>query len=89
MNRTERLERFEDMSPDGRLALMQQEDGDVILVIIPPHDKYSPKPMLSVEFCSCGSGGGQSPHTLGALRNLMEAIRKDNAENPQCRGGGQ
>ena len=30
----------------------------------------------SVEFCSCGMGGGRSPKTLKALLALMEAMRK-------------
>jgi len=77
------VERYEDMSPDGRLRLIRQADGDVILAIIPPIG--SGRPMVDVEFCSIGAGGGQSPNTLRALRDLMEAMRLDNIEQPQKR----
>ena len=77
------VERYEDMSPDGRLRLVRQDNGDVILAIIPPIG--SGRPIVDVEFCSIGAGGGQSPNTLRALRDLMEAMRRDNIEQPQKR----
>ena len=83
MSHSGSVERYEDMSPDGRLRLVRQPDGDVIVAIIPPLSSDSP--MVVVEFCSVGSGGGQSPNTLAALRDLMEAIRRDNEEQPQKR----
>ncbi|QDV59046.1 hypothetical protein [Rosistilla oblonga] len=78
--------REEDMSPDGKLEILMQDDGDVIVNVKPsredPHYRGSPFG-VSVEFCSVGSGGGRSIHTLKALRDLFSAIEKDNAENPQ------
>lgn len=76
--------RYEDMSPDGYLRIMQQEDGDMIVTIFPEEDKRR-SAFPSVEFCSCAGGGGRSPHTRAALQALMVAIQKDNAENPQRR----
>ena len=66
-NRRER--RTEDMSPDGSLDLMQCEDGDITVTVSD----------------GCGLGvmveftlsGGHSPHTIEALRYLMDAMRRD------------
>lgn len=74
-------QRREDMSPDGTLRLLVEEDGDIIVSIAPSSQQrrgFAP----SVQFCTIGSGGGKSPYTLAALRELMHAIRKDNEENP-------
>jgi hypothetical protein len=49
------VERFEDMSPTGRLRLLRQEDGDIVVVVIDGDGDFS-----SVEFCTPMSGGGQS-----------------------------
>jgi len=72
--------RAEDMSPDGRLRIWKQEDGDLIVEVVPESSKQEPS--ASVEFCTVGSGGGRSPHTRKALVALMEAIKRDNAESP-------
>ncbi len=72
--------RKEDMSPRGRLRLIFQEDGDVIVVIDPDPDERMRD--NSVEFCSVGGGGGRSRHTIEALRALGEAMIKDNTECP-------
>jgi hypothetical protein len=77
--------RAEDMSPDGRLRIWQQEDGDFIVEIVPWSKEE--KPSASVEFCTVGSGGGRSPHTRLALVALMEAIRQDNTESPMPNSG--
>lgn len=86
MGRTsERVERIEDMSPDGKLSVLRQPDGDIIVNVRPSKGDrdYGGSPFgVSVEFCAPGAGGGRSPHTLRALRDLMEAIEKDNAESP-------
>jgi hypothetical protein len=37
---------------------------------------------ISVEFCSTASGGGRSPHTRKALKDLAEAMIKDAHEKP-------
>ncbi|HBO5516262.1 TPA: hypothetical protein L4559_005191 [Pseudomonas aeruginosa] len=70
--------RPEDMSPDGRLSVCMDHEGDILISVIPPADKvdsYAP----SVEFVShCP----RSRHTLAALRELMRAMAKDNVENP-------
>lgn len=75
------VERLEDMSSRGRLRLIEQMDGDIIVAVQSMEDGFLGIGD-SVEFCSGYSGGGKSPHTMEALRNLMEAIKKDNAENP-------
>lgn len=72
-------ERFEDMSPRGRLRVIQQDDGDMIIAIIP--DLNAPIERQSVEFCT---SGGKSPRTLLALRDLMHAIALENEEKPTC-----
>lgn len=71
-----------DMSPDGRLRVWRQEDGDLIVEVVPEYDERSPSPSASVEFCTVGSGGGRSSHTRKALFALIEAIKRDNAESP-------
>jgi len=73
--------RNEDMSARGRLRLIQQTDGDVIVAIQPERDGLI-QPGESVEFCVPGGGGGRSPHTLAALHALMEAMERDNRERP-------
>lgn len=67
--------RLEDMSPDGRLLLHVQRDGDIVLSIIPAAESRDAWP--SVEFCT---SGGKSPRTLHALRALWLAMREDNAD---------
>ena len=79
------VSRYEDMSPDGHLTLHQQPDGDFILQVWPSLEDQFASP-VSVEFCTCGSGGGRSPHTRKALKQLFEAMQKDNEENPISRG---
>ena len=74
--------RFEDMSQRGRLTLTRQDDGDIIVGIIPDSEKLLQS--RNVEFCTHG-GGGQSQNTLRALYALMEAIELDNQEYTQQR----
>lgn len=70
-----------DMSPMASLNVHLQDDGDIVVWI--GHPKYPlPDGEKEVEFCTVGSGGGRSPHTLNALRALMEAIKKDNETAP-------
>jgi len=66
---------------------MQQEDGDIIVGIIPSsmEDFHQKGLVQTAEFCTIGSGGGQSPRTLQALRALMDAIEQDNRTLPQHR----
>jgi len=70
-------ERREDMSPVGKLSIIFQPDGDGIIGIWSEDRGY-----VSVEFCSPGSGGGRSRHTLKALRDLALAMERDNNEYP-------
>jgi hypothetical protein len=79
--------RHEDMSPDGHIALVVEEDGDVILIV--QNSSKGGKigqdgQRASVQFCTFG-GGGQSRHTRNALLYLIQAIQQDNAETPQYR----
>ena len=63
--------RLEDMSPDGSLTLLQQDDGDIIVTVKESGEKGFGS---SVEFCLSGS---RSPKTCEALRLLMGAMRED------------
>lgn len=74
-------ERNEDMSPDGKLRLIVQDDGDIIVAMNGRTMNDAPC-IAQLEFCSVGSGGGRSPHTREALRNLIVAIQRDNQEQP-------
>ena len=78
IKRMERYLRKEDMSPDGKLCMVMEDDGDICLSIIRGNNGRN----KDVQFCSIGSGGGKSRHTLEALRNLMHAIELDNKEYP-------
>jgi hypothetical protein len=73
--------RNEDMSARGRLRLIQQADGDIIVAVQPERDGLI-QSGESVEFCVPGAGGGRSSHTLAALRELMDAMERDNREHP-------
>lgn len=81
MSDSVRVERHEDMSRLGRLVLILQPDGDVIVAITPDPEARSWE-RQSVEFCLPGSGGGRSPKTLRALKLLATAMKEDNAEHP-------
>lgn len=82
------VERFEDMSPDGRLRVTFQTDGDVVLTIVQSEESrksnFNPG-SVCVEFCT-HAGGGKSKRTLLALRNLAKAISDDNREEDTRRG---
>lgn len=66
------FERPEDMSIIGKLRLIVQPDGDVIVAIC--HSGL----MIDIEFCAPGAGGGRSPETWKALRQLALAMQTDN-----------
>ena len=68
------VERNEDMSPDLKLRLHRQNDGDIQVIIISEDGRYR-----KVEFCT---SGGRSLHTMRALNDLMSAMEKDNIESP-------
>lgn len=65
-----------DMSPDGRLLLLKQPDGDICVSVVTAAHR------VGVEFCTPGMGGGQSPKTFAALNQLALAVLADNAESP-------
>lgn len=75
------VERTEDMSRRGRLRLIQQDDGDIIVAVQSEQDGLL-QPGDSVEFCTGFGGGGRSPKTHAALLALMEAIKQDNIDSP-------
>ncbi|MDT8925237.1 hypothetical protein RBE51_20805 [Pseudomonas taiwanensis] len=77
----EHLRRWEDMG-QGRLELFREEDGDMIVTVIDPEGHSS-----SVQFCTYGSGGGQSPKVLKALYTLASAILEENQSHPQRERG--
>lgn len=78
----ERVRRKEDMSPDGFLEVFVDTDNNDIHVSVFSDDRCGDTVYASVEFCCVGFGGGQSPRTREALRNLAEAMRLDNEEKP-------
>jgi hypothetical protein len=67
------------MSPTGSLELLEQEDGDIIVVVRDEHERGFGQ---SVEFCTF-AGGGRSPQTLQALRKLAIAMQQDNEHSEQ------
>lgn len=73
------VERNEDMSPDTKLRIHVQFDGDIQVTIISNDGKSLYK---TVEFCAMGEGGGRSLKTREALFALMTAMEEDNTENP-------
>ena len=76
MKYIESASRHEDMSPDGKLRLVRDGDGDIIVCIQKGEDyDYI---SADVEFCTIGMGGGRSPKTFNALLNLMVAMEEDN-----------
>ncbi len=79
-------ERFEDMSPRGRLRILQQDDGDMLVYVIEDPDSQKNGASAGVEFCT---SGGKSPKTLAALRSLMLAMAEDNADRPTCHRRGE
>jgi hypothetical protein len=74
--------RIGDMSPDDRLDVIIQPDGDVIISVSGYRRSRSEFSQVEVEFCTIGAGGGRSPHTRAALVALAKAIERDNKENP-------
>lgn len=79
--------RREDMSPDGRLTLFMEDDGDVIVEVQQYYDTWSTNKLenpriAQVQFCTL-RGGGSSLRTRRALVNLVEAMVEDQKERPQ------
>lgn len=68
-----RVERIGDMDNESKLALWQQEDGDIVVFVAQKDGTRA-----EVEFCAPGLGGGRSPLTHEALTGLIEAMQKEN-----------
>jgi hypothetical protein len=79
-------ERFEDMSPRGRLRLLQQTDGDIVVCVMSDPNSIDAGFFTSVEFCT---SGGKSLKTIQALRALMLAMAEDNQDRPNCSRRGE
>lgn len=73
--------RTEDMSPDGSLELIQEDDGDIIVIVREPSSDDEPALRASVQFCT-GVGGGISHYTWLALVALLEAMGRDDRREP-------
>lgn len=81
------VDRLEDMSPKGWLRLCIEDDGDVIIECGQwDESRNLIDPTASVQFCTM-SGGGRSPRTHKALRDLAVAMAQDNADS--MKAGGQ
>lgn len=74
------ISRLEDMSPAGQLQLILQEDGDICVQVLEGDADGKITQIAGVEFCAPVTGGGKSPRTLKALRQLMIAMIEDNAD---------
>ena len=80
------VERFEDMSQRGRLRLLKQSDGDILVCEMADPDGPDDGASVNVEFCT---SGGKSYKTLVALNDLMEAMAEDNRDRPHCSRRGE
>jgi len=77
---TRSYSRMGDMDCTAALVVHMQPDGDFVVWVGSPY--YPSADYREVEFCTIPDGGGRSRHTREALKNLIEAIQKDNEENP-------
>jgi hypothetical protein len=69
------IKRICDMREGKALELFKEDDGDIIVAVVPAKGGYS----KGVQFCSSGT---QSPRTHHALCELMKAMEADEAEIP-------
>lgn len=79
------VDRKEDMSPDGYLRLTMEEDGDVIISVASGGPNGELENFADVQFCTSFGGGGASPKTHKALRELMKAMAEDNRDGKEHR----
>lgn len=70
------IARLCDMREGKALQLFVEDDGDVIVSIIPEDGVYS----KGAQFCLSGS---QSKRTTMALHELFEAMKEDEQRQPQ------
>jgi hypothetical protein len=61
----------------GYTTLLALDDESICGAPLYDDDKHA-----TVEFCAICAGGGRSRHTRKALVDLMEAMKKDEKENP-------
>lgn len=73
------VKRLGDMGEGTKLELLQEDDGDIIVYVIPETHCI---PAHQIQFCTL-SGGGRSHKTWMALCELIKAINEDNEEAPQ------
>lgn len=73
--------RKEDMSPNGHLVLFMQNNGDMLIQIENNEGVFA-----NVGFTMPMIGGGASPRTFEALKQLAIAIALDNVESPVRKG---
>ena len=77
------VDRKESVSPNGRLQLIIEPDGDVIVSVYPDPDEQGLGEESipgTVQICTPFSGGGGSPRTHRALLALFRAMSEDNAD---------
>jgi len=74
---TREIARKCDMGSGMKMQLFIEEDGDVIVTVLPQDHRITTK---SVEFCASGT---QSPATTTALHALYKAMKQDEADRPQ------
>lgn len=72
---TREIKRICDMREGKALELFKEDDGDIIVAVIPEKGGLS----KGVQFCASGT---QSPRTHRALCELMKAMEADEAEIP-------
>jgi hypothetical protein len=82
----EPVSRKEDMSPRGQLRIFTDNEGDIHVSVFSDDGSGRIETMSSVEFCTCGIGGGQSPETRKALIELSKAMEMDNKNRPAKAG---
>lgn len=62
-----------DMGEGTKLSLFKQDDGDIIVSVIPPGKRFAEH---SVEFCT---SGGKHPEVWQALFRLWQAMKAESA----------
>jgi hypothetical protein len=80
------VDRKEDMSPEGKLRILMQDDGDMIVECLEWNDRTKLiERTAAVEFCT-HAGGGRSPKTRMALLQLAHAMAEENKADPDSAG---
>ena len=77
-SRSDQVSRVGDMGEPYKLQLTREDDGDIIVSILPIGHKWSD---VAVQFCCGPGGGGRSYRTGLALSKLFEAMQADMAES--------